>query len=223
MRKFNLTKIIVPLVLALAYTSNASANWYAWYQQGSYYGVWATIQAPSTAPSTPTGAGQAHSVTIPGPHWIRAGWYYFSGDTTPQKYWEYCAENCENDPAQYKLQPLGSQAWGSGVKNEVSHDSSMGQKTWCAWVGGVRKVCKENIQTAPTTVIIQSEVHASPQTQINTEYRSIRIRNSSGVWVYADLNNLFSDFPYKAVKQSSERFRTYRIVTKDIFLPIVVK
>ncbi len=220
-----LSKITIFLVLILlVFTSDAYASWYAWYQQSSYYGVWAIIWAPASAPFTPIGAGQSHSVSIPGPYWVQAGWRYYDGDSIPQKYYEYCAENCENDSSQYDLVGLGSHNWNSAVKYEVSYDGSLGDKTWCAWVGGVRQYCKDNIRIAPSTILIQSEVHVNPQSQINTEFSSIRIKNSTGIWVYPTLNgNLFNNFPYKAEEITSEHFRTYRIETQDIFLPLVAK
>jgi hypothetical protein len=165
--------IILPLVILLLFTSKAYAEWYAWYDQGDYYGVWATIQSPTVAPYTPPDSGQSHSVTTPGPYWMQAGWLYGYGDAAPTKYYEYCAENCENDPTQYHKELPGSQTWGSGVKYEVSYDGSMGNKTWRAWVGGIRQICIPNIQTAPVNVMIQSEIHRSPRTEINTEFRLI--------------------------------------------------
>lgn len=217
-KSFSLLLVAMCLLL---FVSPAYAKWYAYYDENNQYGIWATIRTSSSAPYMPPNSGQSHSVTTTGPHWLQTGWKFHYGNGSARQYWEYCAANCENDPAQYRLQELGTQAWNTSVKYEVSHDSVQGAMTWCAWVGGTRRVCNDNIQAAPTRVIAQSEIHTNDKVEISTHFQDVRIMNSAGSWLGPDLSNLHWDFPYKAESTSDDDFRTFRRVTSDIFLPYV--
>lgn len=152
---------------------------------------------------------------------MQAGWRYGYGDYVPARYYEYCAENCGSDPAQYHLQPVGVHSWGTGVEYEVQHDSSRGPKTWCAYVNGVLQFCKDNVKTPPTDVQVQSEIHTSSEVGLDTNFQSVRLKTASGLWVGQNLNNLSWDLPYMAKAYSTLDFRTFR--AKQAFLPAVMK
>lgn len=223
MKKIFITGFLV-FIFLMIYATGAHASWYSDYEGGDFYGLWATIWTPSSAPYTPEYAGQSNSVTTTMPYWMQTGWRYYAGDTLPDKYWEYCAINCENDDSQFDRQPAGKQSWNTGIKYEVSFDGSLGPKTWCAWIGGIKIKCKDNVKSPPSYMIAQSEVHFDSRVQVNTLFQSVYTKNASGYWVGANLDNhLFADFPYAIVKLSSVNFRTYRLQTHDVFLPLVIK
>lgn len=213
LRKLIIVVVVFTLITFIT-ASIALASWYAGYTDYDLYGAWATIWTPSSPPylAPPDNAsGQSNWVSTVGPYWMQAGWLFYHGENTPTRYWEYCAQNCETNPAQYKLQRLSAQAWSTGVKYSVEYDGAQGPQTWCAWIDGVREVCKNDIRSAPSTMEIMTEVHYSTENHIDTSFASIRIRpTETGAWTSPNLDShLSADSPYAAVKIASDQFDTH--------------
>lgn len=214
------------VVLCVVVTASvALANWYAGYEDYNLYGAWATIWTPSSSPYTDPPdviSGQANWVSTAGPYWVQTGWLYDHGDTIPTRYWEYCAQNCDTNPAQYRLQKLSSQNWNSGIKYSVEYDGAQSSQTWCAWIAGIREMCKNDVRTAPSTMQIQTEVQHSSNNHIDTTFTGIRIHpTASGAWTYPNLDSyLTADSPYAAAKVTSEQFNTRCQVLSGFHLAI---
>jgi hypothetical protein len=205
-------------------TTTLAQNYYAWFQRGNFFGIWAYISTPSTPPSMPftldsTGnyyTLQSHSLTTPGGNsWAQVGILYYPGGD-PQQYYEYA-----DTLGGYDLVLIGTQEWGKSVKYEVSHN---GAQTWCVWVGGDQIQCLPNTDTAPNIMSAQSEVHYDPNTRIQTQFTDIKVRNSSGVWVDPSISSyMHKNYPYDYTVTSSSSFSTWRKTTTDRFIPLITE
>lgn len=213
------------LLLLLTPTTAFAKGFYSYFMRGSYYGIWADISTPATAPITPITydpvineyTHRSHSLTTPGgASWAQVGWLYYPGNL-PLQYYEYL-----DTLGNYDLVYVGNQQWGTTVKYEVSHN---GAQTWCVWIGGIQKDCLENTDSAPNTMIAQSEVHCDPNTRIQTQFTNIRVRNASGVWVDPGVSTgyMHKDFPYNYTILSSSAFSTSRSSTTDRFIPLITE
>lgn len=204
------------LFLSPFFIRTVSANWYSYYSQSGYYGLWSTIYAPLNRPYIPGGDHQSNSVTTEGgAAWIQAGWILYPNWSQPKQYMEYFISGVRY------LDYLNDQSWGTGIKYEVSFDGSTGNNRWCIWVNGLQRGCWNDIDPAPGLLIAQSETHTSTDTVFWTDFKFIRVRNTVGTWVYPTLvNHMHVDSPYGNTILSSESFRTWR---HGIFLPLVVK
>jgi hypothetical protein len=210
--------------MALLSVQVASANWYASNERSETFGGWAVIHTPSVAPSrvNVTFSGQYNSITTYAPHWIQAGWAYIYPwhPDTAMRYVETCVNNCEYPPGRY-YEEFGTQPWGTDVDYMIEYVSGTAN-VWCAYVGGVQKKC-QGIRAAPTTVIAQSEVVASPSNQLNTLFDPVYYSTGPGVWQVFDQNNFYADFPYRVEISTNWHFRTYRAITRENFLPLILK
>ncbi len=209
---------LVPLLLILSplFIRTVSAKWYSYYLQSGYYGLWSTIYTPSSKPYIPAGDHQSNSVTTEGgTAWVQAGWILYPNWNQPKQYMEYFVSGVKF------FNYLNDQSWGTGIKYEVSFDGSTGINRWCIWIGGLQRGCWNNIDPAPSLLIAQSETHITTDTVFWTDFRSIRVRNAAGTWVYPSLvNHMRANPPYGNTILTSESFKTWR---HGIFLPLVVK
>jgi len=204
------------LLLSPLFMLTVTANWYSYYSQSGYYGLWSTIYTPLNKPYIPSGDWQSNSVTTPGgAAWVQTGWILYPDWNLPKQYMEYFVSGVR------QLDYLNDQSWGTGIKYEVSFDGSTGNNRWCIWVNGLQRGCWNDIHAAPSLLIAQSETHTTTDTAFLTDFTNIRIRNAAGTWVYPTLiNHMHADPPYGNTILTSESFRTWRYV---IFLPLVVK
>jgi hypothetical protein len=209
---------ITPIIffISLLVATAASANWYSYYQQNGYYGIWATIYTPTTKPFTAIGDNQSHSVTTPGGGpWVQTGWELYPNWSQALQYYEYAVGGVQN------VVPLNPQGWGTGIKYEVSQEGTPDLKRWCVWINGIQIQCWNGITSAPTILTAQSETHTDPQTVFMTTFQSIRIRNASGTWVSPTLlGNMGAYPPYHYTILNSDSFQTWRY---GVFLPIITK
>jgi hypothetical protein len=207
---------VLLIFLSPLFIRTVSANWYSYYSQSGYYGLWSTIYTPSSKPYTPNNDNQSHSLTTPGGGpWVQAGWYLYPNWSQAKQYYEYGVGGV------HEVVPLSNQPWGTGIKYEVSYDGSTGSNRWCVWINGVRIRCWNDVHSAPSLLIAQSETHTTTDTVFYTDFKAIRVRNAAGTWVYPTLvNHMHADTPYGNTILTSESFRTWR---HGIFLPLVVK
>lgn len=213
-KEFIRITILLGLLSSLLFTGTAYASWYSFYQQGNFYGIWATIHTPGGRPFVGSGDGQSHSVTTPGGgDFVQTGWLLHDYQTQALQYYEYGVNGM------YDQVWLNPQAWGTGIKYEVSQEGAL--DNWCVWINGVQVRCWAGVNNAPMSLIAQSEIHIDPNTVISTKFEGIRVRNASGVWIYPTLNgHAWSDPPYKYAITSSDSFITFRLA---IYLPLVVR
>jgi hypothetical protein len=206
------------LLLSLSPLSirTVSANWYSYYSQSGYYGLWSIIYTPTSKPYTPSNDNQSHSVTTPGGGpWVQAGWLLYPTWSQAKQYYEYGVGGV------HEVVNLNNQAWGTGIKYEVSYDGSTGSNRWCVWINGVRIRCWNDVHTAPSRLIVQSETHTTTDTVFWTDFTYIKVRNAAGTWVNPTLvNHMHADPPYGNTILTNGSFRTWR---HGIFLPLVVK
>lgn len=208
--------VLLLVVISPFFTSSVSANWYSYYSQGGYDGLWATFFTPENEPYIPSGDHQSNSVSTPGGGpWVQTGWIFYPTWSQPRQYMEYWVGGVRN------LDELNDQPWGTGIKYEVSYDGTTGTNRWCIWVDRIRRGCWNDIHSAPTLLIAQSETHTTTDTVFWTDFTAIKVRNANGVWVSPTLqNNMHADPPYGNTILTNESFRTWR---HGIFLPIIVK
>ncbi len=215
--KANITLISIFLLFSsMLFVLPVSANWYSYYSQSGYYGLWAVIYTPKNIPYTPNGDNQSHSVTTPGGGpWVQTGWLYYPNWSQAKQYYEYGVGG------DHEIIYLNNHVWGTGCKYEVSQDGDIGLNRWCVWVNGVKIRCWNNIHAAPSLLIAQSETHFNPETVFFTSFKAIRVRNAAGTWVYPTLSNhMTADPPYRYSILTSTSFQTWRI---GIFLPLMIK
>lgn len=209
--------ILVSLLLFLSplFSRTVSANWYSYYSQNGYYGLWSIIYTPSNKPYIPSGDHQSNSVTTEGcAAWVQTGWILYTNWNQPKQYIEYFVSGVRY------LDYLSDQSWGTGIKYEVSYDGSTGNNRWCIWVNGVQRGCWNDIDPAPSLIFAQSESHTTTETVFWTDFTYIKVRNSAGMWVLRTLvNHMHADPPYGVTILSNESFKTWR---HGIFLPLVV-
>jgi len=218
MRYFKVFLIVLAVFLAVFspfLTTTVSANWYSYFQQGYFYGIRADIYTPTFKPYMPGGDHQSNSVTtLGGGPWVQAGWLLYPEWNQPRQYIEYW--DSEGRQTVY----LTNQPFGTGVKYEVSYNGQLGPETWCIWISGIKKDCWPDIRTAPTSLIAQSETHTTTDTVFWTDFTAIRLRNSSGIWVYPTLiNNMKAEPPYGNSVKTSDNFKTWR---HGLFLSFLV-
>ncbi len=216
--------VVLMIVLALLVVQNASAaTWYVGAEHPNSYGVWAYINTPTVAPFTVPPAnvsGGSNWVSTPvAPNWIQAGWHYYYGFSAARPYVEICLNNC----ATRIVNDFGTQAWGSTVEYVVHHMPGTTDQ-WCAYIGGIQRDCR-NILIPPTTVQVYSEIHESPLNGLETEFNPVYYMDSTGVWHLFDQNTTFTliTFPYKLLVFQNWDFLTYRSVTFERYVPLVVK
>lgn len=208
--------VMLLLFLSPLFILTVSANWYSYYSQSGYYGLWSTIYTPLNKPYIPSGDHESNSVTTPGgAAWVQAGWILYPDWDLPKRYIEYFVSGVRH------VDYLNDQSWGTGKKYEVSFDGSTGNNRWCIWVSGLQRGCWNDIHAAPSLLIAQSETHTTTDTVFWTDFTNIRIRNAAETWVYPTLvNHMHADPPYGNTILASDSFLTWRF---GIFLPLVVK
>ena len=72
-------------------------------------------------------------------------------------------------------------------------------------------------------VMAKSEVHDNPNNPLDTTFSEVRYKADDGVWRLFDQDRISNDFPYDVEVFTNYQYRTHRMSTHDIFLPVVVK
>lgn len=198
MRRGAILVLLLALVLALAFTTAASATWYAGNTRSTGYGVRANIACPSTAPYV--GAwGQSSFVSTPGPtYWVQAGWRYYSGISSAKSYYEY------NLPIGYSLVETGTQTWGAVRTYEVSHS---GSGVWAVKIGGSTVGSWGTLSAPVYPVKAMTETHGSSSVQMNTAFSSVKYRGTT-TWFNFDQSSWVTDSPYYLSITSNYQYRT---------------
>lgn len=215
-RKKCLCIIFSIIIISLFNVEISYADWHVGNKRLSAYGVKANIWTPSD-PIHLEESGISNSVTTPLPYWMQSGWRYYVGYQMPQSFLEY------NPPSgSYFGQNLRDHNWGSIKTYKVEHISG---NIWCGYIGEPPTDfrCSE-IVSAPTDMIVQSEVHVNSGNEMNTTFTNVYYKNPNGQWLVFDQSHWFEEFPYYVHKDSpytTYYFHTYRAMT--LFLPIIVK
>lgn len=175
--------------LTINVTGAPQVRWYTGNSQTASYGVRANISAPGI-PLNIVQSGVSSYVTSPLPHWIQTGWHYLLGlNYFPEKYVEYEPPGSGN----YQLIYYGTQNWGETSEYKVVW---LNGTVWCAWIDGDEKVCVDIGMGAPLVVLAHSEVHDSPQNELNTDFSSVYYLDSNNQWLYFNQPNWREDAPY---------------------------
>jgi hypothetical protein len=209
--------ILVFIVIAsFVFTNQVSADWKVGNRRPNAYGVKANIWTPSN-PLYIEESGVSNWVSIPPPYWLQAGWHYYKNWPTPERYVEYCVSPCQN-PDDHDIISHGAQSWGTIVEYKVDHYTST---TWCASIDGVLKICKIT-QGAPLEMQVFSEVHNSPDNQLNTRFSNVYYKTVDNRWLVFDQELWREPPPYYIQKDHPYFFNTYR-GSRILFVPIAIK
>lgn len=211
----------VLIAIFVLFAQGASANWYAGTTQSGAYGAWAYIRTPSVPPnivSVPD-SGEYNWVGTPGPNWIQTGWGYFPGNPA-RAYVETCINNCNDPPGRF-FQWYDVQSWGTTYDYLI--DGSAASNVWCVYINGVQTKC-QSIRTAPSDIYFLSEILVSSRNGLDTLFDPVYYKNANYTWQVIDQpQNFGADFPYAVQVFTPWHFRTYRVITFDTFLPLIMK
>lgn len=222
--------IFVTVLLALLWTHDTLASWYAGSERIPVAdGVTAEISTPNNPLdlveidlSGVSNWVSTYNSDASGRDWLQAGWKYYHWYSNPKQYVEWCID-CSGNQGTYEMKDqFANQAWGTTVDFWVSRDTNA---RWCAYTDGYLRYCVDNLYNASMEVFAKSEVHASFQNSLNTTFDEVRYKDpSNGWWRLFDNHKVWiRDFPYDVEIFSDSHFRTYRIPTTEIFLPIIFK
>ncbi len=197
MRKGTVIVLLLALVIVFAFTSVASASWYAGNTRSAGYGVRANIYCPSSAPYV-GGSGQSNWVSTPGPtYWVQTGWRYYSGYSYARSYYEYSL------PIGYSLVETSNQSWNSVRTYEVSHS---GSGNWAVKIGGSTVGTWGTLSAPVYPVKAMSESHWST-VQLNTQFASVKYRGTT-TWYNFDQANWVTDSPYYLTITANYQYKT---------------
>lgn len=218
--------IIILLLSFLAIPTHANANWYS----GSEFDPSNGIRAYITA-YVLTGAfqgGESNWVStfnfdINGTDWIQTGWRYYENYVSgPKQYVEWCIDCTPNGGTYQMHDGFANHQWGTTVHYQIKYENDQG---WCAYTTGFLRFCVQGVHPAPSIILAKSEIHFSPLNPLNTDFNSVQyFDQSNNSWVDFD-NRVYwdEDFPYSVEIFNNSHFRTFRVNTIEVFLPIVVR
>lgn len=190
---FTLTPTITPTIQDTWYTGNS---------QTSSYAIKANISTPNQAPAL-VESGESSWVSLSYPYWIQTGWRYYGGIEYfwPVKYVEI------NPPAGY-ITPYqyGYQFWGNTVEYEIYWLSGT---VWCAKINGDTKNCHDIARNVPNQLFGWSEVHVSPQNELDTYFSNVHYMDAGGQWHLFDQFHWREDSPYVVDKIQLYEYRNY--------------
>lgn len=228
-RKQHFTIFVVLLFASLLWAHDTLASWYAGSERIPIAdGVTAEISTPNdplnlvkTDSSCVYNWVSTYNSDASGSDWLQAGWAYYHWDSTPKQYVEWCID-CSGDQGTYEMHnQFANQPWGTTVDFWVSRDTGA---RWCAYTDGYVRYCVDDLYNGSMEVFAKSEVHASPQNPLDTNFNSVRYKDpTSGWWrLFDDQRVWIRDFPYDVETFSDSHFRTYRVQTTETFLPLVI-
>lgn len=222
MRKLRFIGLVIAVLFILP-AQKVSANWYAGNQRSNAFGAWAFVRTPAAAPFRVNlnFSGQYNWVSLSTPNWIQAGWaYVYPYHNIPMQYVETCINDCNDPPGRY-YEEFGTQPWGTTVDYIIEYVSGT-TNVWCAYVSQVLKKC-QGIRAAPTNVLAQSEILVSPFNQLDTLFDPVYYASAPGVYQVFDQNAFSADFPYRVEVSTNWHFRTFRAITREIYLPLILR
>jgi hypothetical protein len=208
---------------------NTLADWWAGNSRQNAYGATALISSPLNPLILITDTGQSNWVSTLHQHndlkdWIQSGWRYYEYYTedVPAQYWEFC-DNCWDPGFIHDHLNYGFHNWDTTVDYWVIWDEN---ERWCAYSGPgttIQRHCQPNLHAAPILIVAKSEVHDSPLNPLDTTFSDVRYKAADVIWRLFDQNRFTSDFPYGVEVYANYHYRTHRLSTYDIYLPIVIK
>lgn len=163
-----------------------------------------------------------YSTDAIGNDWLQTGWKYYYWYSLPKQYVEWCID-CSGNQGTYEMQDeFANQDWGNTIDYWVSRQTG---PRWCAYTEMIVRFCVDNLHDIPVEVLAKSEVHDSFWNPLDTVFNDVRYRDPSDeVWKLFDNQRVWvKDFPYDVQIFSDSYFRTYRIATEEVFLPLVIK
>jgi hypothetical protein len=218
------------LLITLIGTHSALANWRAGAERRiPVDGITALITTPQNPLDLFDAASSGVSNWIStfesdsnGRNWMQAGWKFYWWYSLPKQYVEWCID-CSGSQGTYEMrEQFATQNWGTTVDYWVDRGAN---SRWCASTAGVVRYCVDNLHSTSVEVIAKSEVHDSMKNPMNTIFDQVRYKDpADGVYKLFDYQVLWlKDFPYNVEVFSYSHYRTFRLTTNDIYLPIVVR
>jgi len=120
---------------------------------------------------------------------------------------------------EYGVPEFGNHLWNTVIEYRIEHDFG---EWWCASIEGGAEICR-HVHLAPWTVMASAEVHESPMNELDTFFSDIYYQSSSGNWYRFNQHLWLEEFPYSIAKYDPSYFRTYRLSTNDIFIPLILR
>ena len=219
------------IIILLLHTSSTLANWYAGSRRNPIAnGIQSYISTPPSALNLIHRGVSGVSSWISsyyaddnGTDWLQTGWHYYYWDSTPKQYVEWCV-NCDGNQGTYEMHDnFANQNWGNVIQYWVSRDNYTSR--WCAYTDGVVRFCVNNLHNRPVIILAETEIHETSMNPINTLFSNVMYKSpTDNVWrLFDDQTTWFKNFPYDIHIYSDSYFHTYRIVTQEIFLPLIIK
>lgn len=229
MRKFRRYLYLALAIMFLCGTDSVSASKYAGAARIiPANGITALISTPQSALDLVDIASSGVSNWIStiyndseGKDWLQAGWLYYWWHSIPKQYVEYCID-CQGEFGTYFIDDqFASQNWGSTIDYWIDRETN---NRWCAYTAGVQRHCIEDFHSTSVDVYAESEVHESIMNPLNTTFSEVRYKDPvDSIWKLFDTVVWVEEFPYAVEEFSTAHFRTYRVVTNEIFLPIIIR
>jgi len=221
---------LVTIVLALAWTNSALASWWAGAERPvSANGVTALISTPQNpldlidiASSGVSNWVSTYDSDANGIDWMQAGWRLYWWESIPKQYVEWCID-CSGNQGTYEIRDqFATQSWGTTVDYWVDRDVN---SRWCASTAGIVRFCVDNLHSTPVEVYAKSEVHDSLMNPLDTTFDQVRYKDpADGVFKLFDNQVIWiEDFPYDVEIFSNSHYRTFRMTTNEMYLPLIVR
>lgn len=230
MKVIRLSLFFIVIVVVLISPKNTVANWYAGAQRTVLAnGITALISTPSIPVNLIQSglSGESNWVSTyyndaNGKDWMQAGWLIRWWYNTPWQYVEYCIDYHDNYDTCVMSPFYAYQYWGTTIDYWVERTTG---STWCAYTEKYLRECVDNLHSAPVTVLAESEIHDYDKNSLNTVFDLVRYKDpSTGYWVLFDSNVLWIKYlPYTVYTYTNYNFLTYRMITHDVFLPLIIK
>lgn len=230
MKVIRIASFLLTIIFALVLTKNALASWWAGAERLVFAnGITAQISTPDTpldlidiASSGVSNWVSTYASDANGVDWIQAGWRFYWWYSVPKQFVEWCIDCTGSNPIYEMKDQFAIQNWGTVVDYWVDRDVNA---RWCASTEGVVRFCVENLHSTPVEVLAQSEIHDSSMNPLDTTFNQVRYKDPiDGVFKFFDNQTRWIElFPYGVEKFSNSHFRTYRMVTNNLYLPLVVR
>jgi len=155
-----------------------------------------------------------------GRDWLQTGWIYLKTDSIPKQYVEWCLDYGSPTQTCGRAPDFATQGWGNSIAYWVFKQNNA---RWCAYPAGIETLCVDNLSSNSLGTQVASEIHKDPRNALDTTFDQVRYKDpSDNLWKpYDDPILWVEEFAYRVERSSNSHFRTYRLTTKEIFLPLI--
>jgi len=199
-------KVLVILIIVTVFTFifaqpvSADTRLYAGNLRNSAYGVQATISTPSSKPYLESGAHESNWIGPNTSYWVQTGWITWPSISNAHSYVEVVWTGLRF------YQEYDIQNWGTDRQYKVQYEFG-----WAAYIGGVWKGMwgGGGLPNPPVQVAGLSEVHNSSYSTLDTWFKYIQWKNSSGTYNNFDQSLWVEQGTYHVQKNFLWYYKTY--------------